>query len=437
MPRTLHGGYEIALEPSIIVSKPTPMTSSSKPVRNEDLSPDQHEAVTNIWGWAKRNRDYGHQVFYLGGYAGSGKTTVAATATAILGSGSTVYCAPTAQAARVLTRALQRQGVNNTARTFHSAFYKPVLGTGGMVVGWTLRDAEEFYDTDLVVIDEASMLNQSQLAEVASLDLPILLVGDPFQLPPVQGREIDLEGMDDKFVLESIHRQAEGSGILTYAANVRKGADWTPPKSVPGVSSIRSSQLQDVLRAKYESHGTSSTKMLSWMNHTRVKLNQLGVYTDYEIRPNKPEEQDFFPGVPLVCLHNYDSTLLNGSRGTIKSAEIQSYWLTGRFEFEGPDATVEFQMDAFGPQFGNQKTLTDYSEALKQKSDLIEESWFKDIGVLVDYAYALTTHKCQGGSAPSIIINMERPSRATDLEFRRWLYTAITRAESELIVCAG
>lgn len=440
MPKTLYGGYEIASEPEVIITRPVPIEAQGKPVRNQDLSPDQHEAVTNIWAWGSslRSRRGKSPVYYLGGYAGSGKTTVAATATSAMDTrGSVIFCAPTAQAARVLTRALRRQGVSQYARTFHSVFYKPILDKGGMITGWALRDASEFADTSLVVVDEASMLTVDQLRELRSLGLPVLLVGDPFQLPPVGGDEIRLEDFEDNFILENIHRQAAGSGILQYAANVRKGLDWSPPKGLDGVKHIRAVDLPDVLREKYEERGTYDVKMLSWMNHTRVQLNQLGLYTDYTMREVKPAEEDFFSGVPLVCLHNYDGVLLNGARGSIRNATIHSYWLTGRFEFEGPDSMVEFQLDSFGPQFGMKKTLASYKDALREKHDLIESGWFKDIGVLLDYAYALTTHKCQGGSAPTIFVNMERPRLATDLEFRRWLYTAITRAESELIICAG
>ena len=55
-------------------------------------------------------------------------------------------------------------------------------------------------------------------------------------------------------------------------------------------------------------------------------------------------------------------------------------------------------------------------------------------GDLFDFGYALTVHKAQGSQAKRVILFEERFSQMTDDEWRRWLYTAVTRAEEELFI---
>jgi superfamily I DNA/RNA helicase len=55
-------------------------------------------------------------------------------------------------------------------------------------------------------------------------------------------------------------------------------------------------------------------------------------------------------------------------------------------------------------------------------------------GDLFDFGYALTVHKAQGSQAKRVVLFEERFRQMTDEEWRRWLYTAVTRAEEELYI---
>jgi len=55
-------------------------------------------------------------------------------------------------------------------------------------------------------------------------------------------------------------------------------------------------------------------------------------------------------------------------------------------------------------------------------------------GDLFDFGYALTVHKAQGSQAKKVILFEERFSKMDDTDWKRWLYTAITRAEEELLI---
>jgi exodeoxyribonuclease-5 len=53
---------------------------------------------------------------------------------------------------------------------------------------------------------------------------------------------------------------------------------------------------------------------------------------------------------------------------------------------------------------------------------------------LFDFGYALTVHKAQGSQAKRVLLFEERNKHMTDDDWKRWLYTGITRAEEELTI---
>jgi ATP-dependent exoDNAse (exonuclease V) alpha subunit len=55
-------------------------------------------------------------------------------------------------------------------------------------------------------------------------------------------------------------------------------------------------------------------------------------------------------------------------------------------------------------------------------------------GDLFDFGYALTVHKAQGSSADTVLLFEERNQHMSDDDWRRWLYTAVTRAERQLYI---
>ena len=56
------------------------------------------------------------------------------------------------------------------------------------------------------------------------------------------------------------------------------------------------------------------------------------------------------------------------------------------------------------------------------------------MGDLFDFGYALTVHKAQGSQARRVLLFEERFKQMNDEDWYRWLYTAVTRAEEELII---
>src|SRR5689334_10217304 len=97
------------------------------------LTPHQHDAVKAVKAWYKENSGYQHDyyalsgtaespVFYLGGYAGTGKSTILPVIIDSLGIPleMIVFCAPTGKAAKVMTEKLKAYGISQRATTIHS-----------------------------------------------------------------------------------------------------------------------------------------------------------------------------------------------------------------------------------------------------------------------------------------------------------------------------
>jgi ATP-dependent exoDNAse (exonuclease V) alpha subunit len=128
---------------------------------------------------------------------------------------SPVYACFTGKAASVL-----RERGEVPATTLHSLLYASVYD----------RETDTFHHTrrprdpgiDLLVIDEASMVDQRLGADVVALRVPTLVLADPFQLPPISGTGFFMRVRPDARLSE-IHRQAQGHPIVGFADRIRRG----------------------------------------------------------------------------------------------------------------------------------------------------------------------------------------------------------------------
>ena len=212
-----------------------------------EWSPQQIKALNKVKDWDPANQ----QVFKLFGYAGTGKTTLAKHIAETFG-GNVGFAAYTGKAASNLTKS------GCSARTIHSWIYAPaqasqkhlrelkkqlveVLKTESedhfLVLNlreaiqdehenlkrpfFTLRLDSEIRTLSLLVIDECSMLDPYIAEDLLSFGVPLLLMGDPAQLPPVKG--IGHFMKDPDVMLTEIHRQAKDNPIIQLAWDIREG----------------------------------------------------------------------------------------------------------------------------------------------------------------------------------------------------------------------
>lgn len=384
-----------------------------------NFTPQQEQALEAVRQWL--DDPDGQQVFRLFGFAGTGKTTLARHL------GADFYAAFTGKAAHVL----RQKGC--PAQTIHSLIYHPKekskerlrilsaqLDTMSPLEhpeehaklerevetekrnvrqpGFSLNLESEIQHARLVVIDECSMVNEEMGEDLLSFGVRILVLGDPAQLPPVFGggyfTHMPWYGKEHPDVLlTEIHRQARNNPILDLATAVRLGEEI--PEGHPCIHNGKPTE-EMVMSADQILVGRNKTRRAS-----NARIREMLGRTD-----PLPEVGD-----RVVCLrNNKELGLLNGALYDVTGIEGQ----TEEFivlELDG-QLTVAAHSCIF---FGGEPKLWEDRDAEK-----------------FDYGYALTVHKAQGSQWDKVgVINEARAFRQ---DYRRWLYTAITRAAEELWV---
>ena len=417
----------------------------------------QAQAIRAIVHWFQ-NLTHQQQVFCLFGYAGSGKSTVITHAMQALGiaaadgdetSGRRVlFGAFTGKAALVMTRK------GTAASTIHSMIYRVSEATPAEIdrVGQELLDlqrslgrmghAERAFaemqisklqlrladihkptfllndqslvrDADLIVLDEVSMVGPEMAADLLAFGKPILVLGDPGQLPPIKGTGAFTERVPD-IMLTEIHRQAGESAIIRLATMARQGIAippgehdahvWKLPRNIVGPAQM--------LRGGQVICGRNDT--CRWLN---AQMKQVaGFPAPY---PAGRDEK-------LICLKNrHDLGLVNGMFLTL--ADIHD---EGDIAFSATVTTEDgaaivgrhrFYKGHYDDhvQFDRDRLTRDFREMRR----LIESSW----------GYAITCHKAQGSQWENVVVYDDGLSRTAE-DRNRWLYTAITRAERGLVI---
>src|ERR1700722_10020034 len=158
-------------------------TPPSRPIGRE-WSTEQADAIDQVGRWLKQGEP---QVFRVFGYAGVGKTPPARHI-AEGARGETAFAAFTGKAALVM----RSKGCAG-ATTIHALIYRATEGAEG-APNFTLNADGPASKAGLIVIDECSMVDAELARDLLSFGKPILVLGDPFQLPPVKGGGFFTEG---------------------------------------------------------------------------------------------------------------------------------------------------------------------------------------------------------------------------------------------------
>lgn len=385
------------------------------------LSPDQKDALMQMIEWCKKESS---PYLTLGGYAGTGKTTLLAQFRKILHRARpktrVAFCAYTGKASQVLQSTLSNYQIKlpqDSVGTIHSLMYAPLVDGKGGVTGWKKKSEIK---ADLILIDEASMVDQFLWSDLSSFGIPILAVGDHGQLPPVNGK-FNLMNKP-KIRLEKIHRQAAENPIIKLSQMAREGK-VIPIKSYGSLvrklnryDSYSGQEVEELLR----SHG-DDLLVLCGYNFTRIRLNQA-------VRQYQDRDSDRpVVGERLICLkNNWKKGIYNGMMTTVRSIKDKTD-RSGTVHWYSVDLDLDDGNNYSGKisahQFDQPQTLQKY-----------EHLTYKTLGDLFDYGYALTVHKAQGSQAPKVLLFEERNKHMSDEDWNRWLYTGITRSEEQLVI---
>lgn len=376
-------------------------------------SPQQEAALKAVKDW--RSGRSGEQVFRLFGYAGTGKTTMARAIADDVGQGVHFACF-TGKAALVL----RKKGCNG-ASTIHRLIYKvredPVTGEHHFLLNTV---DSPMLDAKLLIVDEVSMVDEDLAKDLLSFDKPILVLGDPAQLPPIRGAGYFTNG-NPNIMLTEIHRQAADNPIIRLATDLREGRRlhacdlWGPDGT--GACVLHKDDLPPAAIVK-------AGQVLVGLNRTRTKTNgwlRQKLFPEHSFKGHRPGA-----GERLVCLKNkHDKGFLNGS-----------LWTVGEVTDRAPDAkkpgdpnTVYMRIDSLDED-GMDGHAAVPQEFFQGKEEDIPLKTRNRVDQFT-YGYALTCHKAQGSQWDDVLVYDESwlfgKSGGAEMS-SRWAYTAMTRA---------
>lgn len=369
------------------------------------LSSQQNQALELIREWYLSNND---EPFYLAGYAGTGKSTIVNEVIQQLEIKSIAYCAFTGKAASVLAS----KG-NNPASTVHSLIYEPIVEPETKKVSFILKDQLD-RNFNLIVLDECSMINDDLYQDLLSFDVPILILGDPGQLPPISGSSPFGE---PNYQLTEVHRQAGDSNILKAATYARQGNgvmvlsedDYQVLQSNP-FNNKKDSLINNLI----ENKSPEDFQIICGTNKMRLMINSI-CRKSFGFNSYLPSR-----GEKIICLkNNRDLGLFNGQMFTmvdhpfIDESNIEERFLGSiNCQIQNDEGRLFNIPIDMRPFVNNSFKLDD------NKTNPFT------------YAYAITCHKSQGSQWDDVIIIDE--SYCFKELSDKWLYTAITRAAKKL-----
>lgn len=386
------------------------------------LNDQQDECVKKAIKWYKRLDS--KQTFEVSGPAGSGKTTMVKALIHELGidMDDVLFVAYVGKAALQLTRS----GVNG--RTIHSTFYdiihKPVLDDDNKPIirnGRLITKPEFIKKSDLprniklIVLDEGPMVNENFGKDIESFGIPVLVLGDLQQLPPVIGQTHYLIRPD--YILTKVMRQREGDPIIYLSQLAARGEKIPYGKYGPKCFVIPKKMVTDQMMK-------DADMILTPTNSNRAAINKYVREQIYHIDSELP-----MPGEKLICRKNNWSRILgdnvclvNGMIGYVEEARKST--------FNGKTIDIDFQPDFCNEVFRNVKI--DY-KSLMRSVQQVNGKYEKGFSMydMFEFGYGMTVHLSQGSQSPNVLFLGDRfGSREMQCKID---YTGITRASEGLI----
>lgn len=428
--------------------------------------------------------------FVLKGYAGTGKTTsVAALVKALPKLGlKSVLLAPTGRAAKVMSNYTQKK-----ALTIHKKIYRKKSAVSMDLV---FQIAPNLAQNTVFIVDEASMIADEWITQNGSSFLGdllefvfqpaadgmpkncfLLFVGDTAQLPPVGS--IDSPALNPEYLSGNFHldvtcveltevvRQEKKSGILANATMLRKlvsdydeEPEWPKfiTKGYKDIFRMTGVKFVEGLEYAYGKYGLENALVVCRSNKSaNLYNNQIRsrlLYRDEELTGG-----DYI----MVVRNNYfwlpddneTAFIANGDMAKIirvrreeerygfRFAEVQLELvdfpdvgaitckvLLDTLQIESPNLPFEANKKLYEGLALDYEHITDRKARLQA---IKQDPYYN--ALQIKFAYAVTCHKAQGGQWDAVFVDQGFLTEdMVDLDFMRWLYTAVTRAKKELFL---
>jgi exodeoxyribonuclease-5 len=425
------------------------------------------------------------QLFVLKGYAGTGKTTIVKSLVASLPAinAKSVLLAPTGRAAKVLANYTSKQ-----ALTIHKKIYHR-KSTADAGFAFVLQ--QNSHTNTVFIVDEASMissgggLSNSGMYGASSLlddliayvfngtNCKLLFIGDTAQLPPIGlnvSPALDISFLNanyfyktDTIELTEVLRQSEQSGILSNATELRNQLkaekDFKPHlrlNNFTDIIKVTGENLEDELNSAYNKYGTENCMIITRANKRANIFNQQ-IRARIRWQENELSAGDYM----MVVKNNYFWLKEDSKAGFIANGDIIQLAAVGKIqEMHGfrfadvrmrmidyenePEMEVRLLLDTIMSESpalnaADNKRLydavnEDYADVADRRlraKKIKEDPFFN--ALQVKFAYAITCHKSQGGQWPCVFVDQGYlTDEMLNIEYLRWLYTAISRASEKL-----
>ncbi|QRE00419.1 DNA helicase [Burkholderia phage BCSR52] len=377
---------------------------------SEIIFNDQQEAaIHKVLDWYGKHQRIATQKewFFLSGYAGTGKTTLAKyIASQIGGMDKVSFIAPTGKAAARL-----RSKGCDSAKTVHQFTFR-YLGEDSDEDPIFVAKGSIDEKPKLIILDECVMNGRRAMDAILSHNIAVLGLGDIGQLPPVKDQAFFHAGNAD-VLLDQIERN---SGNIVKASMFVRQGKRLPIREYDDVAVRGQLPTDDELLALTDEESV----ILCAYNTTREEINnRCRALLGYEGRMPKIGEK-------LVCTMNQHShRLMNGEQVILLSLREPASHESEAFH---PDAPEEMMIAKI-------KNLSDGKERLcafnplsfSEDATIREQSRRKHGGF--DYGYCLTVHKSQGSEWEKVGVIEEN---LRSMPYAQIMYTAITRAITRL-----
>jgi exodeoxyribonuclease V alpha subunit len=393
--------------------------------KNAHLTSEQRHAVENALI---------EPISILTGGPGTGKTaTLLGVLDAMDEAGqSYLLMAPTGKAAKRMSETTGRQ-----ASTIHKA-----LGRDGLRAPLSINEKPwERIEADLVVIDEASMLDMRLCERVLSSLSPktrVLFCGDPHQLPPVGCGACLLDMLESGRVptteLTRVFRQAQGSLLVVNAHRVKNGQEpfWTKQEAEAALGRELLDDWEFIEVDLDPEKGSVRKEVINQMKKaaTQLAIDERDVLVTAPFNGGRGGVQSL--NATLQEWHNPHGDEIRGGQNGIRVGDrvmnVKNRYAQKNMKGRDEDVMNGDIGEITGWDTARKTATVEFSDGQSAQSFTREE-----LDALVP-AYCATVHKLQGSEAPAIIAPLDPEPNETGRLSRNLIYTAWTRARSKCVV---
>ncbi|QEO57663.1 ATP-dependent DNA helicase [Francisella marina] len=449
------------------------------------LNQQQIEAIRLIKEFIASRESY----FLLSGFAGTGKTTVVKK---ILDEypKRAIVSAPTRKANAVISQSTTRQGY-----TVHSLLgLQPDINLADFnpnepVFGQINKASIKNYD--LIIIDEASMINKSLFelidSEITkSLSSKVIFLGDKAQIPPVGDQVSPIFQLENRCELTQLMRQADSNPLVELSQQLRDVSEELPyflnkketvlNKENEGVLFVKSNdefreQIKKVFGSSYAKTDLNYAKLIAWRNKTVMLANRIIRDLVFGEGADLIEKGDVLIGYRAIKANSKESFLINNcvdykvvevSKKQKNMNGLMGYSVKVHEKakiYKGFDEKSIFIIDSDDTCNLNQyaeihdnlleiarsdRMWSTYYEFRKNNLLMIDVERYFDgslrpknsiIKKDLDYGFAVTAHKAQGSTYKKVFVLLKDISLNKNfIERNQILYVAMTRAQKMCVV---